>query len=73
MLLHGVALLQIDTLSVEVGSTTTINLNHIILGLGIYVFSFIRFSKQNHVMRRGMMKPIELKVRDYASRMININ
>ena len=41
-LLQGAALHQIEDLCAEVGSTTTTNLNHIILGLGSYFVLLMR-------------------------------
>ena len=49
-LLRGEVLCQLATLFIEVGSTTTTHLNHIILGLGTYFFPINVLSKQKRVM-----------------------
>ena len=46
-LLHGEALHQLDTLSVEVGSTTSENLKIIVLVLGTYSFLVNALSKKS--------------------------
>ena len=60
-------------LSVEVGSTTSENLNCIILGLGTYFSAVNVMLKQKRAMRFGMRKPCISKVRRCAARMIDIN
>ena len=72
-LLHGKALRQLDKFSVEVGSTTTTNLNHIILGLGIYFTPINALSNQKCAMLLGTRNPHKLKVRRYADYMIELN
>ena len=49
MLLRGEALHQLDTLSVEVVSTTVAHLNHIILSLGTFPPLLIR--RQSKIVR----------------------
>ena len=44
-LLRGEALRQLDTLYVEVGGINTTHLNHIILGLGMYIYPINAFFK----------------------------
>ena len=73
MQLCGKTSLQLDTLSVEVISTTIEHLNHIILSLDTYFFPINVLSKQNFAMRRGIRNPWKLKVRRLAARMIEIN
>ena len=63
---------QLDMMSVGVGSTNTTDLTRTILGLSTY-FSINVLSKQTCVMRHGMRKPHELKLRRYAARMIELN
>ena len=46
ILVRGEALHQLYMLSVEVGSTTTANLNLIILGLGTYFFLLMRCQRK---------------------------
>ena len=69
----GGALLQLDILSAEVGSTTSENLKSIILGLGTYFFPVDALSKQKRAMLQGMKNPCGLKVRFYAAHMIDCN
>ena len=73
MLLRGEALRQLDTLFVEVGCTTTAHLNHIILGLGAYLFLINVFPKQKRLMHHGMRNTLELKVICYVAFIIEIN
>ena len=61
-LLCGKELNQLDPLSIEVGSTTTTYLNHIILVLGTYPFHIDVLSKQNCVVHSRMRNPRKLKV-----------
>ena len=60
---RGKVLLQLDTLSVEVGSTTTDHLKLINLVLGTYFSPGNAMSKQKRLMRCGMSKTRLLKVR----------
>ena len=62
-LLRGEALRQLDMLSIEVGSTITTHFNSIILGLSTYYFPINALSEQKRVVRHGMRKPRELKLR----------
>ena len=62
-LVCGKVLLQLDTLSVEVGSTTTDHLKLINLVLGTYFSPGNAMSKQKRLMRCGMSKTRLLKVR----------
>ena len=73
MLLCGEVLRQLDTFSVELGSTTTTYLNQITLGLGTYFPTIDTLSKQKRAMRCVMRKPRRSKVRCYAARMICLN
>ena len=73
MLLCGEVLRQLDTFSVEFGSTTTTYLNQITLGLGTYFPTIDTLSKQKRAMRCVMRKPRRSKVRCYAARMICLN
>ena len=61
---------QFYTLCVQLGSTTMAHLNQVILGLGMYFTSVNALSKQKRVMRHGMRKTHELKLRCYVSHMI---
>ena len=72
-LLHGEAIRQIYTLCVEVGSTTTTHLKHIILGLSTYFTPIHSLSRKKCTMRRRTRNPRELKVINHASRIIEIN
>ena len=72
-LVHGEELRQLDTFAVEVVFTTTEHLNPIIFCSCIYCFPVNFLSKQNRVMRRGMRKPRELKVRQYDAHVIYTN
>ena len=72
-LVCGEALGQFDMSYAEVGSTTSENLNKIILGLGAYYLPVNALSKQKCVMRPIMRKLHALKVRGYASCMIYLN
>ena len=60
-------------LSVEIVSTTTTQLKHIILGLGTYSFAINALSKKNCTMRRGTRNPRKLKMRHYTPFMIKLN
>ena len=70
-MVRGYALLQFDTFSAEVGSTTAVNFTSIILGFGTYLFLLMHFKKS--VMHRGMSNPHGSKVRFYAACMIDPN
>ena len=72
-ILHGDVLRQLDTLTVEVGSTNTTHLIRIIFCLGVFFFPINMMSKQKHVMRHGMTNMHELKVIHYIDRMIKLN
>ena len=72
-LVHGEALNQIGTLSSEVGSATPENLLSISLVLGTYVFPIDVMFKKKSAMRRGIKNPRGLKVRHYASCLIDLN
>ena len=72
-LVRGEALCQLDTLSVEVESTTIEHLNLIILSLGYYFFLLMRYQKQKRVICHETRKPLELKLRRYADRMVDLN
>ena len=73
MLILGVALRQLDMLSIEVRNTTTTPLNRIILGLCAYFFPIKSLSKQKRSMRHAMMKSRKLQGRRYSARMVGIN
>ena len=64
---------QLDTLSVEVVSTTSEHSKIVILGLGTYLFPVDVLPKKKCEMLRRMRNPHELKVRLYATHMIYIN
>ena len=70
---RGEALRRLDTFYVEVGSTTTDNLNLISLVLGTYCFPVNGMSKQNRATHRRMRKPRGLKVRRCAAPLIGLN
>ena len=70
-LLCGEKLHQFDTLSAEVGSTISENLDKIILGLGMYFPPVIALQKKRAIRRR-IKKPRGLKVRLHAACMIDI-
>ena len=72
-LLCDEAFRQLDILYFEVGSTTMIHLNPIILGLGAYFLTINALPKQKCAMHRGMRSPRELKVRCYAPHNIDPN
>ena len=72
-LVHGEALRQFDTLSAEVESDTQENLTSIILGLGAYFFPVNAPSMWKRAMRRRSRKPYGLKLRLYATRLIDLN
>ena len=62
MVVPGEALSKIDTLSIEVRSTTLEHLKLAFWGFGMYVFTVIVLSKQTRVVHRRISKPYELKV-----------
>ena len=49
------------------------NLTHIILGLGAYLFPINAFSKKKPAMRHAMSKFCVLKFRCYAALMVDLN
>ena len=72
-ILGGEVLHQLYTLSVGVVSIILVHLNQIILGLGAYFPHVNTLSKQNYMMSSGMRNPLELKLRHYSVRMIDLN
>ena len=56
MLVHGEALSRFDSLSADVESTETLNVEYIINVLELYFFHVNSLSKQKRVMRCGMKK-----------------
>ena len=72
-LVHGRALSQFDSLSADVGTTESLNVEYIIKGLELYFPPVNSFSKQKRVTRRRMKKPRSLKVRQYMARLIDLN
>ena len=73
MLLRGKALREFETLSGQIGHITNASLNHIILGLGTYLFPVNALSKQKCAMRHKMRKPHKLKTSCYAVRLAEFN
>ena len=73
MILNKEALQQFDNLCAQVGSTTISNLNEVILGLGTHFTPVNEFPKQKRVMRCGMKNSRKLKVRQYATCLIDID
>ena len=73
ILLHGEAIHQLETLSVEVGSLTIEHLNRIILGFGTYLFPVNVLSKKKRAMHRIMRDPGKLKVRRYYDCIIDLD
>ena len=71
-LVRGEALTHFDTLSAEVGSTISENLDKIILGLGMYFPPVIALQKKRAIRRR-IKKPNGLKVRLHAACMVDID
>ena len=69
---RGEVLRQLEMLYFKVGSTTTADLKHTILCLGMYISPINVVSKKKRVMRRGMRTPHGLKVRRYAAHMIEL-
>ena len=63
---------QFYRLSAKVGSTTSENLNSIILGVGTYFLLLMHHIKKR-AMRHKTNKPCSLKVRRYAAHMIDMN
>ena len=72
MQLCGEALCQIDTVPIEVGSSTTAHLKPILKSLGTQFPPITVLSKKNCVMRHRMRKSHKLKVIHYAARMIKL-
>ena len=60
-------------MSVEAESTTIEHLNLIILILGYYLLLLMRYQKQNNVILHILRKPLELKLRCYADRLVDLN
>ena len=73
MLVRGEALRHFDTLYAEVWITTPENLTYIILGLGTYFFLVNVRPKKKRDMRHVTRKPPGLKVRCYASHIVDLN
>ena len=71
-LICGEVLLQLDTLFSDVVSTTSEHLRSIILVLGTYLFPVNVLPIQKHAMRRRMRKTSGIKVRRYASHIIEL-
>ena len=72
-LVHGEALRQFDSLSADVESEETLNVDYIIRGLAHYPPPVNSMSKQKRVMHLGMKKPRSLTIRRYAVRLIDLN
>ena len=64
---------QFNNLHDQVESTTTTYLNQVILGLCAYFRPMDALSQQKLLMRRGMRKTHNLKLRCYAACMIDID
>ena len=64
---------QFYSLSVDVESTETLNVNYIIRGLAQYFPPVNSLSKQKRTMRRGIQTPRSPTVRHYAARLIDLN
>ena len=71
-ILYREVLLYFYTLFVQVESTTMAHLNQFILSLGMYFPPVNTLSNQKIVMRHGMSKTRELKVRRCAAHMIEL-
>ena len=72
MLICGKYVHEFETICVQIGNTTTMYLSNIILGLGTYFFSFNTLYNKKRAMRHIMRNPRELKVRNYALRMVEL-
>ena len=72
MLICGKYVHEFETICVQIGNTTTMYLSHIILGLGTYFFSFNTLYNKKRAMRHITRNPRELKVRNYALRMVEL-
>ena len=73
MLVHGEALCQLDTFSIELDSTIIEQLNLIILGLCYAFFLLMLYQKQKWMICHGMRKPIELKLGLYDDCLVDLN
>ena len=67
------ALRQFYSLSPDVESTETLNVDYIIRGLAQYFPPVNSISKQKRTMRRGIQKPLSPTGRNYAARLIDLN
>ena len=69
-LVHREALHKFDSLSADVESTETLDVDYIIRGLAQQFPPLNSLPKQKHAMRRGMKKTCSLTVMHYAARLI---
>ena len=72
-LVRGEALRQFESLSADVESTETLNVDYIIRVLSQYFFPVNFLSQQKCTMWRGMKKTRSLTVRCYATQLIDLN
>ena len=64
---------QFDSLPADAEGANPLNVETIILGLGSYLFPVNSMSKQKHTIPCGMRNLCDLKVRQYADRLIDLN
>ena len=64
---------QFDSLSADVESTETLDVDYIIMGLAHYITPVDSLSKQKRAMRHGMKKVRSLTVRFHAARLMDLN
>ena len=72
-LVHGEAFCWFDTLSADVEIKTPLTVEAITSGLGSYLFPANSLLKKKRKMCRGTRKPRKLKVRRYATHLVDLN